>query len=151
MPGPPPTPKEILRQRGSWRGKERPDEPRPEHRAPVPPPTLTAAAVPHWESLVAALMSLGVLTECDQVALAQFAEDLAEIEACDHELSERGLVISDDKKSFVNPLVRIRNEAKDRVLRYLKEFGLTPSARTRVSAKPREEPKDDKARFLRVV
>jgi P27 family predicted phage terminase small subunit len=153
MRGPPRTPSAILKSRGSWRARHRTEDPQPEVRAPEPPQSLSDAATPYWNSLVVDLIELDVLSSADGVALAEFAEALAEVEELRAILRTEGRTIDGAAGSKIaHPITYQLNQARSRVLHYSREFGLTPAARSRVKANTaNDEPKDEKSQLLRVV
>ena len=68
--GPPPTPTNVLKRRGSWRGNRNPGEPRPEPGRPRCPSWLGDYAKAAWRHLVPMLDRMAVLTKVDCNALA---------------------------------------------------------------------------------
>lgn len=152
MSGPPPTPRAILEARQSWRARHRKQEPLPETQAPEPPQSLSEAAAPHWDTLVAALIELDVLSAADGVALAEFAEAMAEVDELTADIAKEGRVLTNTNDNVVmNPRCRLLNQARDRILKYSREFGLTPAARARVHSNETDAPKDEKSDLLRGV
>lgn len=114
-----------------------PDEPKPEADKIGPPPELSEKALEHWEDLSAQLEEVGVLTNMDVKALGVLCETYAQWVEANSRLSV-GLVIKNDKGHPVpNPYFNISDKLAKRVQQMLSEFGMTPSARTRVvSNKP---------------
>jgi len=101
---------------------------------------------------VAALIELDVLSLADGVALDEFSEAMAEVEELTQAIRKQGRVVSGSHGGTVmNPLCRLLNQARDRVLKYTREFGLTPAARARVHANTTDAPKDEKSDLLRIV
>jgi len=86
-----------------------------EPRMPVggidPPAWLDGFGKEHWRELAPILQAAGLLTEGDRAALAQLCDDYSTI---------RKDVEAD--------------KARDRYLRWLVEFGLTPSSRSRIKS-----------------
>jgi P27 family predicted phage terminase small subunit len=105
-PGPRPTPTSILKLRGSWRGKDRPDADL-EPNMPKMPSWLSAAAKAEWKRRIPELNALGVLQKVDVTILAMYCTDFAEWEAAyeeceklstrfismDREVDEKGVVL----------------------------------------------------------
>ena len=153
MSGPPKTPTAILAARNSWRVRHRKQEPLPETQAPEPPHTLSEAAATHWDTLVAALIELDVVSAADGVALAEFAEAMAEVQELTAEITEKGRVVPGYRAGslIANPLCSLLNQARGRVLKWSREFGLTPAARARVVSNETDAPKDEKSDLLRGV
>lgn len=55
------------------------------------------------------------------------------------------LIKTKDGNAIQNPLVGIANKARADVVRFSAEFGMTPSARSRVTATPDDNEKDNSA------
>ena len=152
--GPRPTPSKILEARGSWRAGTNEAEPQPEQAINVKPPSwLKAEARGFWIALVPELERLGLLTKIDLAALSRYCTAWAQWREAEKFIAENGFVytIKDDKgkaKCVVQwPQVGIANRLSAQLLRLEQEFGLTPSARTRVAAniqpdKPKQKPTD---------
>jgi P27 family predicted phage terminase small subunit len=145
MPGPKPTPTHLKLLRGNP-GK-RPIHPEPEPEispaVPEPPPFLTGYAVDEWRRVAPVLYRLSLLTLADLMPFAAYCqaysrwrtaeEALADMATGDEET--KGLLVERaDGKEEQNPLVRITSNAARDMVRYAAEFGMTPSARSRVRA-----------------
>ena len=97
-----------------------------------------------WNTFAKELDAMGVLTVADRAALAALVSAYVDWREASDALLEHGLTyerISDRGGSSIvaRPEVAIRNDAWKRYKSMLLEFGLTPSARTRVSVNPRQE------------
>jgi P27 family predicted phage terminase small subunit len=154
MPGPPPTPTPILNARGSWRAKarEKSGEPKLPVETPSCPSWLSKEAKAEWRRQVAALVRMGVLAKADRAALAVFCEAWSEFQQASETIGRSGLLLKDPETGALkrNPLLKVRNDAADRVVQLAGQFGFTPAARTRLRA-TQEDKKDDpqgKARFF---
>lgn len=150
--GPKPTPKPILDARGSWRGKESPEERALPVKAPACPIWLCAEARAEWRRQVKHLLAMRVLAEIDRAALAGYCEAWAEFSRLSQEIDELLDKRGGYARAIAKGLVAAKNKAAERFLRFAQQFGFTPSARARVKAAP--EPKDaqsqkDKGRFFR--
>lgn len=119
-----------------------PNEPRPRLARPDVPEHLTAAARDEWNRIVDELVGLGILTHLDRGALAAYCQAYGRWSAAETALArmaERdavsdGLIVRTKSGNLIqNPLVGAANKAMADMVRYAAEFGLTPSARTRVS------------------
>jgi P27 family predicted phage terminase small subunit len=127
-------------------GKQRlHDEPQPEQLpdVPSPPPFVTGYAADEWWITATELHRLGLLTKVDIPALAAYchafgqwrmaAESLAKMQANDPVMN--GMIIKTKYgDAAMNPLVSIVRKHAGDVVRYAAEFGLTPAARSRISA-----------------
>lgn len=141
--GPAPLPTAIHELRGNP-GK-RPlnrHEPRPERVAPRMPELVKAdeRAKKHWRRLVPLLLKMRVLTEADGAALGNLCLDMAVLEQAQTSLQKTGLLLRTPRSGMVhqNPLLAVISAASERVSRGLREFGMTPSSRSRIVVPPGE-------------
>jgi len=92
-----------------------------------------------WPELVELLAPMRVLTKADGLALAQFAEYLARWKECTAAVTRFGevLPIRDDEGNIVSfkrsPYTTLQMEYGTMLNRAMQQFGLTPSARARLS------------------
>ena len=120
-------------------------EPKPVVSAvvPKPPSFLRPAAKRKWKSLAPQLQALGLLTEIDVDALAACCNSYATWEAFVFELKDpkfKEIITNRFGEVKVNPAVDGIQKAQEEYLKWLKEFGLTPAARSRVEVdKPADE------------
>lgn len=161
--GPKPTPTSVLKLRGTLRKGRRRAEPIPQGSAPPPPEWLLPAARDEWERLRPELERLKLLTGVDWGTFAMYCQCFARWRAAEEQLSITGptLEILDAeghlKYSQVSPHVTIAHKCLERLNKLAAEFGLTPSARSRISAPAIRQPAtesvpegldDDEARIL---
>ncbi len=120
-------------------------EPKIDLAQPSPPPFLCDDAKVEWGRVVGALYEAGLMTEVDRAALAAYCQAYgrwAQAERALTRMAEKdpltaGMMIrTSNGNAIQNPLVGIANKAKSDLVRYAAEFGMTPSARSRVSASP---------------
>jgi P27 family predicted phage terminase small subunit len=136
--GPAPTPTAILQARGSWRGKANKDEPGPEPRSPDCPEWLTDAAKEVWRQVVATVLMTRILTAADGNALGRYCDALVRWKKAAKWLDEKGETypIRDDAGSIKcvmqYPQVAQYHKLSALLLKFEQEFGLTPSARSRL-------------------
>ena len=117
-------------------------------RSLVPPRFLQGVARLEWRRLAPKLARLGLLSEIDDAALAQYCELWARWREAETALREHGMVITGNKGTPVlSPYVAIANRALSQMRALLVEFGMTPSARTRVKTDPGPQPSDPFAKF----
>ena len=119
-----------------------PHEPQPKVARPKAPGHLTEAALAEWDRIIVELVALGILTNLDRGALAAYcqaygrwsAAEKALARMADHDAVTDGLIVKTKSGNLIqNPLVGAANKAMADMVRYAAEFGLTPSARTRVT------------------
>ena len=129
-----PTPTNVLKLRGSWRGEINKNEPSP----PPMPTGLDGMAKDCWEQLVPMLENMKVITVADGIALYLLAETYATWRRADDMIKKHGDVYpiktDDGKVKYLqqSPYVAIARNSGKALKDLLCEFGLTPSARSRV-------------------
>lgn len=118
-------------------------EPKPKLSLPDPPAHLDDEAVAHWNEKAPDLYRLGLLSDIDQGALAcmcvawstfvRAALKLTEMRLADRTFG--GLIIKTKNDNIIqNPILGTMNKAMADYMRYAIEFGMTPSARSRIDA-----------------
>jgi P27 family predicted phage terminase small subunit len=119
------------------------NEPRPAPALPDPPPHLDDEAKAEWGRVSGQLYALGCLAEIDRAALAAYAQAYSRWLRAERAIAEmakrdeltRGLMIKTaNGNAIMNPLVGVANKAMADMVRYAAEFGMTPSARSRIDA-----------------
>lgn len=144
MRGPKPTPTSLRVLRGNpGRRPLNRQEPAPEPGHLDPPTWLNPLAVEEWKRLAPVLHRLGLLTEIDGQALAGYCQTWARWREAEEKIREFGMVIK-GRGGFpiISPFVAVANRAMNQMKAFLIEFGMTPSARSRVN-KNGDEPTDD--------
>jgi len=114
-------------------------EPRGEVFLPTPPEWLSPKAKQYWGDIGAVLLAMKVTTAADGPALQLLTETLAEWAEARQAVHVQGLVyetttMQGDTMRRPNPEVAIASDAMKRSLNMLREFGLTPASRSKVSA-----------------
>jgi P27 family predicted phage terminase small subunit len=143
--GPAPLPTKLKILQGN-RGK-RPlpeNEPDPECAAPPKPEYLGAIAAVEWDRMVEITMDIGVLTVADGPALSLYCTEFETYRQAQLDLEVNGSLYKMTKKGEVwgaHPAVQIADKAAKNMKAILAEFGLTPSARTRVHTSKKKEKK----------
>ena len=124
--GPKRTPTKVLEMSGSWRGKNRKDEPVPPNKKVYSPKWLTKDARKVWLELSGPMFETGVLTIIDRNAFARYCTILAQWKLA-AKLGLDGIELTAKISAHLLTLER--------------EFGLTPSARAGMAtteSNPRE-------------
>ena len=115
------------------------NEPKPAPVAPSVPEWLSEDAKVEWERISKHLEELGLLTQIDMAALAGYCESYAQWKKAMLFIQKHGEVypIKDDQGNIKYlqqvPQVSIANKAQHQMRAWCAEFGLTPSARGRIS------------------
>ena len=123
-------------------------EPKPPAGRTGPPAYLTGAAATEWRRLAPELARLGLLTTIDRDALAAYCQTFARWRDAEAAVKKHGMVLKGrDGGPVLSPYVTIANRALAQLRGWQTEFGMTPSARSRVSTVAAEKPADPFAQF----
>ena len=133
-PAPKPTAVKILQGKPGHRPLPA-NEPKPDSgRLPSAPRWLSDEAKREWKRLAPRLWRVGLLTEADHDALAMYCETWATWKRAEAQVQRKGEVVKTVNGNVIqNPYLAIANRAKRDALMLAREFGMTPSARTRIS------------------
>ena len=117
-------------------------EPQPRVRKPHCPDHLDEIAKQEWKRLLPILRRMRVLTEADYIALGNLCLQYSVLIKAEQQLAKSGLLFK-TPSGYVqqSPLISIVSNASQQVTGLCREFGLTPSARSRVQT---TQPDDDK-------
>jgi P27 family predicted phage terminase small subunit len=139
-----PTPKPILKLRGSRirgphsRGIDAPPG------MPLAPGWLSDLARAEWDRIVPMLEASKVMSPRHQQTLAAYCDSFADMVQADAELKANGTTLMDDKGRVSNhPAWLRKRDARNQMLKFASEFGLTASALARVSAIDQPPAQDD--------
>lgn len=131
-------------------------EPLPARKLPNVPPELNDDAKVEWGRVSEELYKLGLLTGIDRAALAAYCQAYGRWMIAERAITEmakrdpvtQGLLIKTTNGNAIqNPLVGTANKAMSDMMRYASEFGMTPSARSRIKAEGAKE-EDAAAKYL---
>lgn len=140
-PGPPPTPSAVLHLRGTYRAHRRRNEPVAVPGVPEAPDWLNDIARAEWDRLVPRLHERGLVEVIDGSTLLAYVTAFAELVDAEQRLAEEGSTVVTARGGLqLSPQVRRAQMARQQLIRAAAEFGLSPSARTRVSASPPPAP-----------
>lgn len=119
---------------------------------PTPPEFLNTDAKVEWGRVVGTLYRAGLMTELDRSVLAAYCQAYGRWAQAERALSRMAdkdeynqalMIQTHNGTAIQNPLVGTANKAKSDMVRYAAEFGMSPSARSRVSANPEVDEKED--------
>ena len=134
MRGRKPLPSSVVRLRGNP-GKRQPNdaEPRPAAALPTCPAYLGEEARKEWKRLSRELAALGLLTRIDRGMLAAYCQAHALWVEAVRSLERYGTMVkSPNGHPMQSPYVAVANRQVEIMGRIAAEFGMTPSARTRI-------------------
>lgn len=112
-------------------------EPRPSlpDRLPEPPVFLGFEARQEWERVGGILLQVRILTGADLSALAQYCKIFGRWVEAERMVEKRGAVVrAKNGTPILNPHLVVANQTIKQMGKYLSEFGLTPSSRSRIAA-----------------
>lgn len=140
-PRPMPTHLRLVTGNAGKRAVEEGEEPQFTEAAPECPEFLGDVARAEWERIVPELQAARLLTKVDMAALALYCGAYARWQQAEFKIREHsvgdidglGLVTSgaNGYKMLTQWLI-ISNKAQEQLLKYLAEFGMSPSSRARV-------------------
>jgi P27 family predicted phage terminase small subunit len=122
-------------------------EPQPKTGRPTPPIALNEPGRREWVRVVRRLSQAGLVTPIDRAALAAYcqaygdwimARRAIETNAAADPVNHGLLIETSNGNLIQHPLIGIANKARSDMVRFAAEFGMTPSARSRVHANPDE-------------
>ena len=137
-PGPAPTPTHKLALAGSWRAKKNKREPQPEASDLKPPKWIDKEAKQVWAQIAPQLDRMGCLTRIDEMALTRYCVDWVRWKAAVLFITKHGETFhiknDDGSVRYIQalPQVAIVSKLSQQLTRLEQEFGMTPSARTRI-------------------
>ena len=145
-PGPRPTPTKKRKLTGNPGRRPLPqNEPMPNQttRLPTAPAHLTDTGKKEWRRVGKLLHNLGLLTEIDLTALAGYCSTYAQWVGAQEQIKKHGVLIKAQSGfPMQSPYLTISNKAMSEMRKWLVEFGMTPSSRTRIQVdKPKEKSK----------
>lgn len=132
------------------KGKLNEHEPEPELVLPPAPANLAEVGRAKWDEMSLLLFNQGVMTEMDQEMLHLFCQDYEMyVDAVKNMKDFGGPVVKTDKGNPIqNPYLSVANQCKERMIKILLEFGMSPASRSRVTAAPRAKPKSLAEKFF---
>jgi P27 family predicted phage terminase small subunit len=151
MPGPPKQPRALKELKGTLqKHKENPNPLTPQAVTTLPaaPQDLPVKFQETWYRLTAQMQQLGYLTELDLEMLKAYFRQLSMMEEAWEILEREGKTIIMTNKGggmypIKSPWISIYNEALSHANRLAMQYGLTPSAREKLSANPKKEEQKD--------
>ena len=107
------------------------------------PSGLTKEEKKHWKAVAADLEAAGILTVLDVQALRLYCRVYHQWCQANEKLEAFGPVIKGSHGTpMLSPYFKVSRSCLEQMLALLREFGMTPSSRTRIRSE-RDEPDDD--------
>lgn len=128
-------------------------EPRPEKKAPKCPSWLEPEAKKEWRRMCKVLETIGVLTQVDAAAFAGYCQAYARWKEAEEFLSKHGTIFKTPSGYIQQvPQVSIAQTYLKIMKDFCSEFGLTPSARSRINVNTvQSDSNDPMEEILKVV
>ncbi len=149
--GPPPKPTKLKKLEGTYR-KDRAagggEEMAPAPGTPIRPKWLDAEAKREWDRVVPQLAELGVLADIDGSMLADYCAAHALAVKAAAQYQREGLMLRTPFGPQKHPMIKVAQEARGQARLLAGEFGLSPSARSRVKLKEKPPETDPTEAFL---
>ena len=120
------------------------NEPQPSKGTPDKPDWLSGEAADEWDRVVSELDRLKMLAKVDRAALIGHCEAVSQLRAATEDIAERGVTLVEIEREFAdgtilyakvakNPAVTVAQAAMAQIRGFCAEFGLSPSARARMT------------------
>ena len=111
------------------------NEPKPGQKAPRCPSWLEEEAKKEWKRMSKLLEQMGLLTEMDMAAFAGYCQAYARWKEAEEFITQHGTMIRTPNGYLQQvPQVSIAQTNLKIMLKFCEQFGLTPSARSRMAA-----------------
>lgn len=150
-PAPKPTALKIL-QGNPGKRKLNESEPEFEKNDDIlkPPSFLSTYAKKEWKRISPMLIKNNLLTDADIATLAAYCQSYNRWIKAEKAIRTYGMVFTSDKGNIIQrPEVGIANKAMSEMVKYAKEFGLTPSSRSQLHIEKTEEVEDPFMTFVK--
>lgn len=135
-PGRAPKPTALKLIEGSRKDRINEREPIPRGLPPTPPPELAADVRAVWDHTVRELDAMGIAYAADRDALVCYCEAVVSHRKASAVLARSSVLVKGLHGTLVrNPALQVQRDAAAVVRSFAQEFGLTPSARTRIEHK----------------
>lgn len=135
MAGRKPMPTQMKLLKGTFQKCRQRKEPKPPKSIPNPPSCLDSVGKREWRRITPELDRLGLISNLDMAALAGYCQAFSTWFKASKELKNVGkfTIVTDKGNVIQHPLVGVINTAAAEMRRFLVEFGMTPSSRSKVN------------------
>ncbi len=119
------------------------NEPKPNKKAPRCPSWLDSEAKKEWRRLSKQLEKLGILSEIDMAAFAGYCQAYARWKEAEEFITKHGTIVKTPSGYWQQvPQVSIAQTYLKIMNRFCEQFGLTPSARSKIVTDTSNETED---------
>lgn len=124
-------------------------EPEPKLATPTCPQILQGESRKEWRRATRELRALGLLARIDRAALAAYCRTWGRWVEAEEKIAATGEIVkAPSGYPIQNPYLSISNRALENMHRFLTEFGMTPSSRSRLRVGSREPTRDPMEELL---
>jgi P27 family predicted phage terminase small subunit len=125
------------------------EEPQPPKGTPEPPNFLDEEARAEWFRTATILQEMGLLSLADRSALAAYCTAYSRWVAAEAQVKKYGTIVKSPNKGFPmkSPYLTVADQSLETMRKFMVEFGLTPSSRSRIRT-PGSAKADDLDAFL---
>jgi len=115
------------------------------------PPELSPEAEQEWRRVTGLLRERTALDALDETALIDYLTCWIRLRECEADVAARGVLVEGGggRGKVKNPACQLARQYRDHLIAWCKEFGFTPSSRSRIELPPPEEPNNPWAHFAR--
>lgn len=111
------------------------DEPDPTPEIPEAPEHLSDEALKEWHRITKELDKVGLISQLDRTELAMYCQAYGRWVKYEKIVAETGELYESEKGGLQqSPAMWVVNRAMEQCHKFLSEFGMTPSSRSKVSA-----------------
>lgn len=96
-----------------------------------------------WRRVVPVLKNSVGLGEPDWTVVVDYCVCVARLEWAEHELSREGLIVMGQRGPAKNPMTTVATQYRTQLKAYIRELGLSPSARVTLPARPDDGDESD--------
>lgn len=149
MAGRKPKPTKLKVLQGTFRtDRANKNEPMPDPCIPEAPDHLSKEALIEWGRITNELKKLGLITNIDMVALAMYCQCWGRVIRYEKIVAEKGELYKTASGHIqISPAMCVLNKSMEQSHKFLTEFGLSPSSRTKVTAANQQKIDDPWAEY----
>ncbi len=125
-------------------------EPQAPAEVPECPDFLDDEARAEWFRMAPVLEEMGVLTPADRAALAAYCTAYSRWVTAERQVQRLGTIVKSPLKNFPmkSPYLTVADQALETMRKFMVEFGLTPSSRSRIRVPEDRRARDEFDAFL---
>ena len=114
------------------------------------PKDIEKEATDYMKDVLTDLQNKGILEDTDSAALTMLARNYSVFIKASKQLEVDGLTVESDRGNLqAHPLIKVVNDAQNKAMKVMLEFGLTAKARTKLPQKEKDEDDSPFAQFIK--